>query len=260
MEFSCLARAHRPSLIFRCSALVQYKYRFEERYFQKLFISKYTSIYARHKIVRFKSHEFTISYMSTNYVWVGLIIWVFLQYISYAFSFFRIGFFLSFLLHSRVFYAHVIFLLFIVTFFILLYSLHIICNSEYYIPNSEFENCQLTKIAGKKSAYVTQRNENGLAREEEPLFFWELLILQIEGSIQRSRITPIKANRVEKDRRKYGGNRFTPWGASKSELTSSLDFCRKCHCFIAKIVLSHLPQISIIVYFYLCVSVCVYNM
>lgn len=133
--------------------------------------------------------------------------------------------------------------------------MHIICNSEYYIPNSEFENCQLTKIAGKKSAYVTQRNENGLAREEEPLFFWELLILQIEGSIQRSRITPIKANRVEKDRRKYGGNRFTPWGASKSELTSSQDFCKKCHCFIAKIVLSHLSQISIIVYFYLCVSI-----
>lgn len=81
------------------------------------------------------------------------------------------------------------------------------------ISNSEFENCQVTKIAGKKSAYVTQRNENGLAREKEPLFFWELLILQIEGSIQCSRITPIKANRVEKDRRKYGGNRFTPWGA-----------------------------------------------
>lgn len=119
--------------------------------------------------------------------------------------------------------------------------------------NSEFKNCQL-KIAGKKSAYVTQRNENGLACEEEPLFFWELLILQIEGSIQRSRITPIKANRVEKDRRKYGGNRFTPRGASKSELTSSLDFCRKCHCF-TKIALLHFTQIFTIVY--VCTFLCI---
>jgi len=102
--------------------------------------------------------------------------------------------------------------------------------------DSEFENRQATKVVGKKSAYVTQRNENELA-SQEPLFFWDLLILQIEGSIQQGRITPIKANRVEKDRRKYGGNRFTPWGVSKSELTRSLNFCRKCHRF-ARIVLA----------------------
>lgn len=204
-----------------------------------------------------------IGYMSASYVsrfkWSEFSNNIFLScsllfFFSYCFSLHYVlllqsrlaNYFLWILHHLYQFFYYMLFFLssIVILFCCILCVLYLTLS---IISNIEFENCQVTKIAGKKSAYVTQRNENGLAREKEPLFFWELLILQIDGSIQCSRITPIKANRVEKDRRKYGGNRFTPWGASNLELTSSLDFCRKCHCF-TKIALFHFPQIFIIVY------------
>jgi len=43
-------------------------------------------------------------------------------------------------------------------------------NTNSRFMHSEFETHQATKVVGKKSAYGTQRNKDGLTRQE-PLFF-----------------------------------------------------------------------------------------